>query len=192
MRLSSVDPCCRAALARHPVSGCSRSMQTDSMRLAAEQSVACAVERAKRRLVRHDRRARGQTFRPAVTIDQDVRRITTSARTECRALQTPCAGRDDSTSAAGCIDRLDGSIAPSESAYSSDAACHAISMRRHRARRPSPRDRAEGRVDEGGVLVAGVAEVDEPLAVDRPRHLLQHLNPPPIVLNQVVEGAEDR
>ena len=52
---------------------------------------------------------------------------------------------------------------------------------------PAVGDRAEGGVDEVDVLVAGVAEVDEPLPVDRPRHLLQHLHPPPVVLDQVVD-----
>ena len=60
---------------------------------------------------------------------------------------------------------------------------------------PTSQPSGMGRAAEstrGDVLVAGEAEVDEPLAVDRPRHLLQHLNPPPVVLDQVVERAEDR
>jgi hypothetical protein len=47
-------------------------------------------------------------------------------------------------------------------------------------------------VDERHVLVAGEAEVDEPLLVQRPRHLLQDRDPPRVVLDQVVIGREDR
>ena len=42
------------------------------------------------------------------------------------------------------------------------------------------------------VLVAGEAELDEPLAVEVLRHLLQNLDPPQVVLDQVVVGREDR
>ena len=56
---------------------------------------------------------------------------------------------------------------------------------------PGSRNRAQGGLDEGRVLGAGVAEVDEPLAVDGPRHLLQHLNLPPIVFDQVVNRIEN-
>lgn len=47
------------------------------------------------------------------------------------------------------------------------------------------------RVDEGGVLVAGVAEADEPLPVDGLCHPLQQLDPPPVVLDQIIDGVED-
>ena len=57
---------------------------------------------------------------------------------------------------------------------------------------PAFGDRAEVGVDEGDVLVAGEPEVDEPLPVDRPSHLLQQLDPPPVVLDQVIDRAEDR
>ena len=53
------------------------------------------------------------------------------------------------------------------------------------------RDRAERRVDELVVLVAGVAEVHEPLPVDRLRHLLEQRDPPPVVLDQVVERCRE-
>jgi hypothetical protein len=39
--------------------------------------------------------------------------------------------------------------------------------------------------------VAGVAETDEPLPIDGLGHLLQRLDPPPGVLDQVVEGSEN-
>jgi len=52
--------------------------------------------------------------------------------------------------------------------------------------RPLLGNQTEGRPDQDGVVVARVAEVDEPLAIDRPRHLLQHLNPPSVVLDQVI------
>ena len=38
--------------------------------------------------------------------------------------------------------------------------------------------------------MARVAEVDEPLAIDRPRHLLQQLDPPTVVLDEVVDTVE--
>ena len=56
---------------------------------------------------------------------------------------------------------------------------------------PPLRNRAQRRIDELDVLVAGEAEVDEPLAVDRLRHLLQDLDAPGVVLDQVVVGRED-
>jgi hypothetical protein len=46
-------------------------------------------------------------------------------------------------------------------------------------------------VDDLDVLMAGEAEVDEPLAVEQPRRLLQQRNPPSVVLDQVVVGGED-
>ena len=42
------------------------------------------------------------------------------------------------------------------------------------------------------MLVAGEAELDEPLAVEVLRHLLQNLDPPQVVLDQVVVGRENR
>ena len=56
---------------------------------------------------------------------------------------------------------------------------------------PTARNRADGGVDEGDVLMSRVPEADEPLTVQRPRHLLQHVHPSPVVLDQVVEGAQD-
>ena len=46
-------------------------------------------------------------------------------------------------------------------------------------------------VGDAGVLVAGEAEADEPLAIELPRRLLQQRHPPPVVLDQVVVGGED-
>ena len=46
-------------------------------------------------------------------------------------------------------------------------------------------------VDDLDVFVAGEAEVDEPLAVEQPRRLLQQDNPPPVGLDQIVIGGED-
>ena len=40
------------------------------------------------------------------------------------------------------------------------------------------------------LLMPGEAEVDEPFLVEQPRRLLQQLNPPPVVLDQVVVGGE--
>ncbi len=40
--------------------------------------------------------------------------------------------------------------------------------------------------------MTGVAELYEPLTVCGTRHLLQHLDPPPVVLDQLIEGIEDR
>ena len=57
---------------------------------------------------------------------------------------------------------------------------------------PPLRNPAEGGIDEAGVLVAGEAELDEPLAVEVLRHLLQNLDPPQVVLDQVVVGRENR
>ncbi|KAF5425531.1 MAG: hypothetical protein C5S41_03810, partial [Candidatus Methanomarinus sp.] len=39
--------------------------------------------------------------------------------------------------------------------------------------------------------MAGEAEVNEPLPIEQPRRLLQQLNPPLVVLDQVVVGGED-
>jgi len=39
--------------------------------------------------------------------------------------------------------------------------------------------------------VAGEAKLDEPLAVEVLRHLFQNLDPPQVVLDQVVVGRED-
>ena len=39
--------------------------------------------------------------------------------------------------------------------------------------------------------MAGEAEVNKPLLVEQPRRLFQQLNPPPIVLDQIVVGGED-
>ena len=58
--------------------------------------------------------------------------------------------------------------------------------------RPALRDLSNRRIHLARILVTGVAEMHKPLAVDRPSHLLQHLNSPPVVLNQVVYGSEDR
>ena len=52
---------------------------------------------------------------------------------------------------------------------------------------PPPRDA----VFELGGFVAGEAEADEPLLVEVLRHLLQHLDPPVVDLDQVVVGGED-
>jgi len=41
------------------------------------------------------------------------------------------------------------------------------------------------------MFMAGEAEVDEPLFVQKPRSLLQQLNPPPVVFDEVVVGGED-
>ena len=41
------------------------------------------------------------------------------------------------------------------------------------------------------MFVAGEAEVNEPLPIEQPRRLLQQLNPPSVVLDQVVVGGED-
>ena len=46
-------------------------------------------------------------------------------------------------------------------------------------------------IDEAGVLVAGEAELDEPFAVEVLGHLFQYLDPPQVVLDQVVVGRED-
>ena len=56
---------------------------------------------------------------------------------------------------------------------------------------PAFRDVAEGGWDAWGVFVAGVAEVDEPFAVEVPGLGLEHLNPPLAVLDQLVVGGED-
>ena len=56
---------------------------------------------------------------------------------------------------------------------------------------PPLRNLAQRRVDQLDLLVAGEAEVDEPLPVKRLRHLLQNLDAPRVVLNQVVVGGED-
>lgn len=41
------------------------------------------------------------------------------------------------------------------------------------------------------VFMAREAEVDKPFFVEQPRRLLQKLNPPPVVFDQVVVGGED-
>jgi hypothetical protein len=41
------------------------------------------------------------------------------------------------------------------------------------------------------VFVAGEAEVDEPFLVEQPGCLLQQLNPPSVVFDQVVVSEED-
>ena len=74
--------------------------------------------------------------------------------------------------------------------HGSDSAVCELHQAGNRAYRPSPRDRAERRFDEVWSVVAGKTEVDEPLPVDRPRHLLQHFDPPPVVLDQIVDRAE--
>ena len=45
-------------------------------------------------------------------------------------------------------------------------------------------------VGDAGVLVAGEAEADEPLAVELARRLLQQPHPSPVVLDQVVVAPE--
>jgi hypothetical protein len=55
---------------------------------------------------------------------------------------------------------------------------------------PTFRDQAEGGGDQLDLLVAGEAEVGEPLAVDRLRHFLQDLDPPRIAIDQVVVSRE--
>ena len=57
---------------------------------------------------------------------------------------------------------------------------------------PPLRNLAEGGIGEAGVLVAGEAELDEPLAVEVLRHRLQNLYPPQVILDQVVVGREYR
>jgi hypothetical protein len=57
---------------------------------------------------------------------------------------------------------------------------------------PAGGDRAEGRVDQLVALVAGITEVHEPLLVDRSRQPLEQSDPPAVVLDQVVDRAEDR
>ena len=47
------------------------------------------------------------------------------------------------------------------------------------------------RVHHLDLLVAGEAELDEPLPVEGLGHLLQYLDAPEIVLDQVVVGGED-
>ena len=47
------------------------------------------------------------------------------------------------------------------------------------------------RLDHLDLLVAGEPEVDEPLPVEHLRHLLQNLDAPGVVLNQVVIGGEN-
>ena len=39
--------------------------------------------------------------------------------------------------------------------------------------------------------MAREAEVNKPFLVEQPRRLLQQLNPPPVVLDQVVVGRKD-
>ena len=46
-------------------------------------------------------------------------------------------------------------------------------------------------VDNFAEFVAGKPEVNEPLAVEQTRRLLQQCNPPSVVLDQVVIGGED-
>ena len=57
---------------------------------------------------------------------------------------------------------------------------------------PSLRNPAEGGIGKAGVLVAGEAELDKPLAVEVLCHLLQNLDPPKVVLDQVIVGREYR
>src|SRR5262245_17392734 len=47
------------------------------------------------------------------------------------------------------------------------------------------------RLDEVSLFVAGEAEADEPLAVQRLRHLLQHCDPASGVLDQVIVGRQN-
>ena len=61
----------------------------------------------------------------------------------------------------------------------------------YRFRFPPFRYLAEGRVHHLDLLVAGEAELDEPFPVEGLGHLLQYLDAPQIVLNQVVVGGED-
>lgn len=56
---------------------------------------------------------------------------------------------------------------------------------------PALGDGAEGGVGHGTVFVAGEAEVDEPLAVEGLRHILQDADAAQVVLDQVVVGRED-
>ena len=42
------------------------------------------------------------------------------------------------------------------------------------------------------LLVTGEAEVNEPLAIEKPRRLLQQRNPPSVIFHQVVIDGEDR
>ena len=46
-------------------------------------------------------------------------------------------------------------------------------------------------VHDAGVLVAGEAEADQPLAVQLQRRFLQQRHPPAVVLDQVVVGGEN-
>jgi hypothetical protein len=47
-------------------------------------------------------------------------------------------------------------------------------------------------INDLDVFMAGEAEVDEPLAVEHPRRLLQQHDPLPVILDEVVIGGEDR
>ena len=57
---------------------------------------------------------------------------------------------------------------------------------------PALGDLTEWGVGEGDVGVAGEAELDEPLPVEPPGHLLQNLDPPPVVLDQLVIRPQHR
>lgn len=56
---------------------------------------------------------------------------------------------------------------------------------------PAFRDRPERGFDERGTVVTGVTEAHKPLPVDRPSHLPQQLHPTPIVLDLIVDRAEN-
>lgn len=57
--------------------------------------------------------------------------------------------------------------------------------------RPPLGHSAHGRIDEPDALETREPELDEPLAVEVPRHLLQNLDPAQAVLDQVVVRRED-
>lgn len=56
---------------------------------------------------------------------------------------------------------------------------------------PPLRNLPQRRLHQPAALMAGEAEVDEPLAVEPAGHLLQDLDAPLAVLDQVVVGGED-
>ena len=51
--------------------------------------------------------------------------------------------------------------------------------------------RADVGVDQFDILIPRKPEVHEPLPIQQPSHLLQNLNPAPIVLYQVIECANN-
>ena len=46
-------------------------------------------------------------------------------------------------------------------------------------------------LDEGDGFVAGVAEVDEPFAIEAARHVFQYADAPLVVFDQLVVSRED-